>query len=95
MQASFWQQDWFVWGAIIIIGFPLLTLILGEIIYRARPEAKLLVATLRIVRNLILPAIAPIHVVKQNNWAVSRNYADAVGTDCTMVVYDSWFLNRS
>ena len=58
MQESFWQQDWFVWGAIIIIGFPLLTLILGEIIYRARPEAKLLVATLRIVRNLILPAIA-------------------------------------
>lgn len=58
MQDSFWQQDWFVWGAIIIVGFPLLTLILGEIIYRARPEAKLLVVTLRIIRNLIFPAIA-------------------------------------
>ena len=58
MQESFWQQDWFVWGAIIIIGFPVATLILGEIIYRARPEAKLLVATLRVVRNLIFPAIA-------------------------------------
>ena len=58
MQEYFWQQDWFVWGAIIIIGFPIATLILGEIIYRAPPEAKLLVATLRIVRNLIFPAIA-------------------------------------
>ena len=58
MQESFWQQDWFVWGAIIIVCFPVVTLILGEIIYRAQPEAKLLVSTLRVVRNLIFPAIA-------------------------------------
>jgi small-conductance mechanosensitive channel len=58
MQTYFWQQDWFVWGAILILGFPLLTLILGEIIYRAKPQDKLLVATLRIVRNLIFPSLA-------------------------------------
>ena len=58
MQDSFWQQDWFVWGAVLIIGFPLLTLLLGEIIYRAKSKDKLLTATLRIVRNLIFPSLA-------------------------------------
>ena len=58
MQDSFWQQDWFIWGAILIIGFPLLTLLLGEIIYRAKSKHKLLTATLQIVRNLIFPSLA-------------------------------------
>ena len=58
MQESFWQQDWFVWGAVLIIVFPFATLILGEIIYRARAKDKLLVATLNIVRNLIFPSLA-------------------------------------
>lgn len=58
MQGAFWQQNWFVWGAILIIVFPFTTLILGEIIYRAKPQDKLLVATLRIVRNLIFPCLA-------------------------------------
>ena len=58
MQESFWQQDWFIWGAILIIVFPFATLILGEIIYRAKAKDKLLVATLNIVRNLIFPSLA-------------------------------------
>ena len=58
MQENFWQQDWFIWGALLIIGFPLMTLLLGEIIYRARSKDKLLTATLRIVRNLIFPSLA-------------------------------------
>ncbi|MEM7757204.1 MAG: mechanosensitive ion channel family protein [Cyanobacteria bacterium P01_A01_bin.40] len=58
MQESFWQQDWFIWGAILIIAFPFMTLILGEIIYRAKSKDKLLVATLLIIRNLIFPSLA-------------------------------------
>ena len=58
MQQSFWQQDWFIWGTTLIIVFPFATLILGEIIYRAKSRDKLLVATLRIVRNLIFPSLA-------------------------------------
>jgi small-conductance mechanosensitive channel len=65
MQTSFWQQDWFIWGAILILGFPLLTLVLGEIIYRAKPKDKLLVATLRIVRNLIFPGLAVFILLNQ------------------------------
>ena len=55
---EFWQQDWFVWAAILIVVFPFATLILGEIIYRAKGKDKLLVATLRIIRNLIFPSLA-------------------------------------
>jgi small-conductance mechanosensitive channel len=58
MQDYFWQQDWFIWGVILIIGFPVLTLWLGEIIYRAKSKDKLLTATLQIVRNLIFPSLA-------------------------------------
>ena len=58
MQASFWQQDWFIWGTILIVAFPFSTLILGEIIYRSRSKRKLLVATLLIIRNLIFPSLA-------------------------------------
>lgn len=65
MQTSFWHQDWFLWGAILILGFPLLTLILGEIIYRAKPKDKLLVATLQIVRNLIFPSLAVFILLNQ------------------------------
>ena len=55
---EFWQQDWFIWGAILIVVFPFATLILGEIIYRAKEKNKLLVATLQIIRNLIFPSLA-------------------------------------
>lgn len=58
MQENFWQQDWFIWGALLIVGFPLMTLLLGEIIYRAKSKDKVLTATLRIVRNLIFPSLA-------------------------------------
>ena len=58
MQESFWQQDWFIWGAVLIVVFPFATLMLGEIIYRAKAKDRLLVATLNIVRNLIFPSLA-------------------------------------
>ena len=58
MQQSLWEQDWFIWGAILIIVFPFATLFLGEVIYRAKSKNKLLVATLRIVRNFIFPSLA-------------------------------------
>ena len=58
MQQSFWQQDWFIWGTMLIVVFPFATLFLGEVIYRAKPKDKLLVATLRIVRNFIFPSLA-------------------------------------
>lgn len=42
----------------MIVVFPLTTLILGEIIYWLRSRHKTLVATIRILRDLILPSLA-------------------------------------
>ena len=60
MEQSFWTQESFIWGGILILGFPLLTLLLGEIIYRAQSTGKhkFLVATLMVVRNLVFPSLA-------------------------------------
>ena len=58
MGQAFWQQEWFIWGALLIVVFPLTTVILGEIIYWLRSRHKTLVATILILRNLILPSLA-------------------------------------
>ncbi len=45
----------FTWAIALIIGFPLLVIGLGELIYRLQRRAKPLADTLRVVRNLVLP----------------------------------------
>ena len=45
----------FTWAIALIVGFPLLVIGLGELIYRLQRRAKPLADTLRIVRNLVLP----------------------------------------
>ncbi len=32
MAQAFWQQEWFIWGTLLIVVFPLTTVILGEVI---------------------------------------------------------------
>ncbi|MBD2460360.1 mechanosensitive ion channel [Oscillatoria sp. FACHB-1407] len=44
-----------IWAIALIVGFPLLVIILGELIYRLQRRGKPLAATLRAVRNLVLP----------------------------------------
>jgi small-conductance mechanosensitive channel len=45
------------WAIALVIGFPLLTIILGETIHRLKQRGKPLAATLRLVRNLIVPVL--------------------------------------
>ena len=45
----------FTWAIALIVGFPLLVIGLGELIYRLQRRAKPLADTLRVVRNLVLP----------------------------------------
>lgn len=53
-----WQNDWFTWGIGLIIGFPVMTVLLGEIIHRLQRNGRPLADTLRLVRNLVLPVLA-------------------------------------
>jgi small-conductance mechanosensitive channel len=58
MEQSLWQQSSFLWGLGLIIIFPFLTVILGEFIISLQQYSSYLIATLQIVRNLILPSFA-------------------------------------
>ncbi|HEY9619608.1 MAG TPA: mechanosensitive ion channel family protein [Crinalium sp.] len=52
-QATFGQL--LIWAIALVVGFPLLVIVLGELIYRLQRRGNPLAATLRVVRNLVLP----------------------------------------
>lgn len=45
----------FFWAIALVVGFPLLAIALGELIYRLQRRSKPLADTLRAIRNLVLP----------------------------------------
>jgi small-conductance mechanosensitive channel/CRP-like cAMP-binding protein len=47
-----------IWSLILILGFPLLVILLGELSHRLQYRGQPWVSTLRAVRNLILPVLA-------------------------------------
>ena len=55
LAAEFWDEPWLPWAAAVLVGFPLLTILLGELADRFadRPAE----AVLRGVRTLVLPAL--------------------------------------
>lgn len=58
MQGVMVDPEWIRWTLALIIGFPLSVLILNETIVWLRQQEKPLVATVRILRNLLLPILA-------------------------------------
>ncbi|MGA9381815.1 MAG: mechanosensitive ion channel family protein [Phormidium sp.] len=46
-----------IWSIALVVGFPFLIVVLGEIIHRLKRRGKPLAATLLVVRNLILPVL--------------------------------------
>jgi small-conductance mechanosensitive channel len=51
-------QNLVVWAIALILGFPFLIILLGEVIHRQKLRGRPIAATLRIVRNLLLPVLA-------------------------------------
>lgn len=58
MEQSFWQQSSFLWGLSLIIVFPLLTVLLGEVAIYLQKRDLYVSATVEIIRNLVLPGLA-------------------------------------
>ena len=46
-----------IWGMGLMIGFPLLTVLLGEAIHHLKRQGRPIAATLRLVRNVLLPML--------------------------------------
>ena len=57
MPVALVEQNWFRWAISLILGFPLIMIILNEIIVRLRQEEKPLIATIIIFRNLVFPLL--------------------------------------
>ncbi|MGI9328324.1 MAG: mechanosensitive ion channel domain-containing protein [Pseudomonadales bacterium] len=51
------QTDWFVWGIGLILGFQILVVLLGELLYRADRRALPIGPILRAARNTVLPLL--------------------------------------
>ncbi|MEH1892154.1 MAG: hypothetical protein V7K92_22790 [Nostoc sp.] len=51
------SSDWHTWAVIVGLGFPLLVVLLGEVIYHLKRRGRPLAATLRVVKNLVLPVL--------------------------------------
>ena len=52
------QNSILPWAIALIVIFPVLILILGELIHRYQKQDKPLAVTLQIIRNLVLPVLA-------------------------------------
>ncbi len=46
-----------LWGLGLAVGFPLLTVVLGEVIHRLRRRGRAIASTVRLVRNVLLPML--------------------------------------
>lgn len=53
-----WQESGLIWVIVLGIGFPLLIIVLGELIQRFKRQGNPLASTLRAVKNLVLPSFA-------------------------------------
>ncbi len=59
------QTDWFVWGIGLILGFQILVVVLGELLYRADRRTQPMAPILRAARNTVLPlAVAYVFVLR-------------------------------
>ncbi len=52
------KQDWLPWTWVLVLGFPLSIVLLGEAIVRLERRKKPLVVPLRTLRNFVLPTLA-------------------------------------
>jgi len=53
--ADLLHTEWFIWGIGLILGFQILVVVLGEVIYRADREGRPLASLFRAIRNGVLP----------------------------------------
>ncbi|MEG3841781.1 mechanosensitive ion channel family protein [Microcoleus sp. herbarium14] len=57
MSNLIFSNDWQTWALMVGLGFPILVVLLGEVIYHLQRRGKPLAATLLVVKNLVLPIL--------------------------------------
>ena len=59
-----WQEPWLIWAVILAVGFPLLVIVIGEVIEQLKRQGNELASTLQAVKNLVLPSLALMILVR-------------------------------
>ena len=58
LRESPFSQSWFIWGLLVVIGFPLLTVLATELVERLEGNRPLFAKTIRRLRVALLPMLA-------------------------------------
>jgi small-conductance mechanosensitive channel len=75
------SNDWQTWAVIVGLGFPLLVVLLGEVIYHLQRRGRPLAATLQVVKNLVLPVLMLMVLIRNVvRLDVDGNFAKLVAT---------------
>ncbi|MBD2606927.1 mechanosensitive ion channel family protein [Scytonema hofmannii FACHB-248] len=88
------SRDWHIWALIVGLGFPLVVVLLGEVIYHLQRRGRPMAATLQVVKNLVLPVLILMLLIR-NVWKldVHGNFAKVVETLFWIsVIYASFSL---
>lgn len=55
MNTSNWNEPWFIWAIVLGFGFPLLTIVLEEVIQQLKRRKNAFAPILQLVKNFVLP----------------------------------------
>lgn len=64
LAVSLTDQPWFVWGLILVLGFPVAVMFLGEVIHRLERKHSQATASIRLARNVVAPALVVLLFVR-------------------------------
>lgn len=76
------SNDWETWAVIVGLGFPLLVVLLGEVIYHLQSHARPLATTLLvIIKNLVLPVLMVMVLIRNVlKLDLNENFTKVVAT---------------
>jgi len=88
MNADIWQDHLLNWALSLAIGFPVVELILGEVIHALKQQGNPLASTLRIVRNLFIPTLVLLlfltHILQLNPDGQTVKFVETLFWICTL-----------
>ncbi len=57
MNTSNWHEPWFIWALVLGFGFPLLIVVLEEVIQQLKRSKNAFASTFQVVKNFVLPTL--------------------------------------
>ena len=65
MSTPLLQENWFVWGIGLIIGFPAIMVLVNELVLKVQRKSPAFIGILQEIRNVVLPTLASLVLLTQ------------------------------